>query len=340
MTEIKSETLYRKYRPQSFEDILGQDEVVNTLKNSIDSGNISHSYLFNGTRGTGKTSIARIFAKEIGTTDEDTYEIDAASNRGIDEIREIRDSVSLLPYSSDFKVYIIDEVHMLTTQAFNALLKTLEEPPAHVVFILATTEKHKVPDTILSRCQVYDFKKANLDTLKSLLSDTAKKEGKDLGDRALETIAKMGNGSFRDSLSSLQKVISLKDKKIGLDQISSIFSSSDSELENNFLEALNSSDKESLYKTYSELIDAGSKHKKFTKSLSEKIRIVLLIRNSKEFSDKYQNELTEDNFKLYSELENINSIHLKKLLSLQSDLFNSSNPEALFELFLEDLISE
>ena len=224
MTEIKSETLYRKYRPQTFEDILGQDEVVTTLKNSIESGNISHSYLFNGTRGTGKTSIARIFAREIGSSEEDIYEIDAASNRGIDEIREIRDSVSLLPYSSDFKVYIIDEVHMLTTQAFNALLKTLEEPPAHVVFILATTEKHKVPDTIQSRCQVYDFKKADIQTLTGLVKDIAEKEDvRNLPDEIAEAVAKKGRGSFRDTLSYLQKFIGSMNEAIDLHILSQDF---------------------------------------------------------------------------------------------------------------------
>lgn len=147
--ELMSEiALYRKYRPQKFKDVVGQDHVVKVLQGAIDLGNISHAYLFSGSRGTGKTSIARIFAKEIGTTPNDLYEIDAASNRGIDDIREIRDGVSTLPFESKYKVYIIDEVHMLTKEAFNALLKTLEEPPAHAVFILATTELDKLPEWV------------------------------------------------------------------------------------------------------------------------------------------------------------------------------------------------
>ena len=143
--------LYRKYRPSNFKEVLGQDHIVKTLGGAINLGNISHAYLFAGTRGTGKTSIARIFANEIKTTENDLYEIDAASNRGIDDIRELRDSVNVLPFESPYKVYIIDEVHMLTKEAFNALLKTLEEPPKHVIFILATTEIEKLPDTIFSR---------------------------------------------------------------------------------------------------------------------------------------------------------------------------------------------
>jgi len=169
MTQVVSETLYRKHRPTAFEDVFGQDEVISILQNSIKQGSISHSYLFSGTRGTGKTSIARIFARELGTSDQDIYEIDAASNRGIGEIRELRAGVDTRPFNSNYKVYIIDEVHMLTKEAFNALLKTLEEPPSHVLFILATTEKHKILDTIISRCQVFDFNRPNKNVYKRQL---------------------------------------------------------------------------------------------------------------------------------------------------------------------------
>ena len=185
MSEI---ALYRKYRPSSFDDVLGQEHIVKVLKGALKLGNIAHAYLFFGTRGTGKTSVARIMAQELKTSDADIYEIDAASNRGIDDIRELRDSVRTLPFNSDYKVYIIDEVHMLTKEAFNALLKTLEEPPKHVIFILATTELDKVPETIISRCQTFTFKKPTLSVLKDLVLSVSKKENFTLDNAGAELI--------------------------------------------------------------------------------------------------------------------------------------------------------
>ncbi|HXK39597.1 MAG TPA: AAA family ATPase, partial [Candidatus Paceibacterota bacterium] len=149
--------LYRKYRPQSFDAVRGQDHIVAVLSSALEKGQVGHAYLFSGTRGTGKTSVARIFAKALGIGEQDTYELDAASNRGIDDVRALRDAVHVMPFGSPYKIYIIDEVHMLTKEAFNALLKTLEEPPAHVIFILATTEFEKLPETIVSRCEVHTF---------------------------------------------------------------------------------------------------------------------------------------------------------------------------------------
>src|SRR6478609_6601729 len=166
----KSEgVLYRKYRPQTFNDVIGQEHIVKVLKGAVELGNISHAYLFSGSRGTGKTSMARILARAIGTSANDLTELDAASNRGIDDMREIRDSVNTLPFESKYKVYIIDEVHMLTKDAWNAFLKTLEEPPAHVVFILATTELEKVPETVQSRCQVFTFKRPTREGLAKIV---------------------------------------------------------------------------------------------------------------------------------------------------------------------------
>jgi len=170
--------LYRKYRPQSLKEVIGQDHIVKTLEGAIKLGNISHAYLFAGSRGTGKTSVARILARAVGTSSNDISEIDAASNRGIDNVRELREAVNTLPFESPYKVYIIDEVHMLTKEAFNALLKTLEEPPKHVIFILATTELEKLPETVVSRCQLFTFKKPSQMILREMIVKVAKKEGR------------------------------------------------------------------------------------------------------------------------------------------------------------------
>ena len=241
-----SNTLYRKYRPENFEEILGQKEIVDILKKTITDKNTTHAYLFSGDRGTGKTSTARIFAREIGCAPEDIYELDAASNRGIGEIREIRDSVDILPMSSEYKVYIIDEVHMLTKDAFNALLKTLEEPPKHIIFILATTEKEKILPTIISRCQVFEFKNPNLELLTELVLNVAKKEGREIDQDSAKFIAEKGKGSFRDTLSVLQKVISIFDKKIEFNKLKEIFGGSNTDFENDFLKALSEKIKKKL----------------------------------------------------------------------------------------------
>ena len=180
MKDNTSLALYRKYRPETFEEVIEQSHVVDVLKSSIETGKVSHAYLFVGGRGTGKTTVARIFAREIGASVNDVYEIDAASNRKVEEVRELLDGVRVLPFDSKYKVYIIDEVHMLSKESWGALLKTLEEPPKHVIFILATTELHKVPDTITSRCQVFNFKKPTEKTLKGVLENVAKKEGFEL----------------------------------------------------------------------------------------------------------------------------------------------------------------
>ncbi len=204
---MSHEVLYRKYRPQVWSDVIGQDAIVKGLSNAAQLGTVAHAYLFTGSRGIGKTSIARIFARAVGTTPNDVYEIDAASNRGIDDVRALRDAVATLPFESKFKVYIIDEVHMLTKEAFNALLKTLEEPPKHVVFILATTEANKLPETIVSRCQVFEFRRPTADILKDTIIAVAKKEGFTLEPSAAELIALVGDGSFRDTHGVLERVI-------------------------------------------------------------------------------------------------------------------------------------
>jgi DNA polymerase-3 subunit gamma/tau len=201
-------SLYRKYRPQNFGDVVGQDHIVDVLKQSVEKGTIGHAYLFCGSRGTGKTSIARIFARALGTTPNDLYEIDAASNTSVDDIRELSEAVHTVPLESKYKVYILDEVHMLSKAAFNAFLKTLEEPPKHVIFILATTETEKLPETIVSRCEVYNFKKPTAEMLKGHVTKIAKQEGVEIEGAAAELVALLGDGSFRDTLSTLQKVMS------------------------------------------------------------------------------------------------------------------------------------
>jgi len=206
------QALYRKYRPQTFNDIVGQNHIVSVLKNAIDKDQISHAYLFYGSRGTGKTSIAKIFANEVNRNEEyqkenvDIIEIDAASNNGVDEVRDIKEAIKFLPTEGKYKVYIIDEVHMLTTAAFNALLKTLEEPPAHVIFILATTEIHKIPATILSRCQRFEFKNLSQEQLIDRLKYIAKEENLVIEEAAIEKIATLAKGGLRDAISILDQV--------------------------------------------------------------------------------------------------------------------------------------
>ena len=216
-----SKALYRKYRPTTLAEVIGQEQVTNVLSKSLASGKTSHAYLFIGPRGCGKTSVARIFAHEINHFDyqiEDDYvdiiEIDGASNRGIDNIRELREKVAIAPTKGKFKVYIIDEVHMLTKEAFNALLKTLEEPPAHAIFIMATTDAYKVPITITSRAQTHTFKLADHATMFKFLKTVCEKEGIKIDDDALDVIVKRGGGSFRDSLSLLDQISTLSDSTI------------------------------------------------------------------------------------------------------------------------------
>src|SRR5574344_1048297 len=224
---MKYQALYRKYRPKTFDDVYGQQIVVQTLKNVIKNNKLTHAYLFVGPRGTGKTSIAKIFAKTINclhpedglscekcdicisnnsNENVDIIEMDAASNNGVDEIREIRNHITLLPTVSKYKIYIIDEVHMLTTGAFNALLKTLEEPPSHTIFILATTEPHKIPLTILSRCQKFDFTRINNEDICKQVELVAKKENISIEEEAIKEIARLSDGGMRDALSLLDQV--------------------------------------------------------------------------------------------------------------------------------------
>ena len=227
--------LYRVYRPKTFGDVVGQEHIVKTLKNQIKNNNIGHAYLFSGTRGTGKTSTAKIFARAVNCLNPineepcneceicidtlndnimDIVEIDAASNNSVDDIRELRESVKYTPSKAKYKVYIIDEVHMLSQGAFNALLKTLEEPPSYVIFILATTEPHKIPATILSRCQRFDFKRVSSKDIASRMSYICKKENIEAEEKALSLIARNSQGALRDALSILDQCMSFGNEKI------------------------------------------------------------------------------------------------------------------------------
>src|SRR5574343_455386 len=211
-------TLYRKHRPAKFDEVFGQENVVKTLQAFIKNDSLPHAYLFIGSRGIGKTSLARIFDNSLNIKNEDITEIDAASNRGIDDIRELRDSVYTWPALSKYKLYIIDEVHMLTKEAFNALLKTLEEPPEHCLFILATTEREKVPDTIVSRCQQINFETPTNEIVAKFVLDVAKKEGKEISKETAAMVARNARGAFRDALTLLQQILDILDAYAAADE--------------------------------------------------------------------------------------------------------------------------
>ena len=337
--------LYRKYRPSNFKEVLGQDHIVKALGGAINLGNISHAYLFAGTRGTGKTSIARIFANEIKTTENDIYEIDAASNRGIDDIRELRDSVNILPFESQYKVYIIDEVHMLTKEAFNALLKTLEEPPKHVIFILATTEIEKLPDTIVSRCQTFQFKKPSQKILKDLVLDVAKKEGFILEPASADLIATLGDGSFRDTLGIVQKVISSSaDKKISIAEVEMVTGAPKGKIVNDFISAIAEKNIEIGLKAIEDAVENNVDMKVFTKLILNKLRAILLVRFSKDMAKQIEGELSEEDFKFVQELAdnkeaNISSETIKEMLEVGEKVGKAFIKQLPLELALMKLTS-
>jgi len=337
------QALYSKYRPNTFDDVIGQEHISLPLKKGVEEKNFSHAFLFSGTRGTGKTSVARILAREIGTDSNDLYEIDAASHTGVDDMREILESVETLPLSSEYKVYIFDEVHMLSKSAFNALLKTLEEPPHHVIFILATTEPEKVPETIHSRCEVYTFREPNEGILKDVVEGVAKKEKVKLDKGVSELIAKLGRGSFRDTLSHLQKVISLSsDEVISRDEVESVTGIPSSDTVMKWLTAYITGDALLQGEVISDLETKQKDAKFFVELLIEKLRIMLLVKiGAVKYSDvdtcgdseiESMKKLSESNS------DGITSAKLRRLLVAYTEIASSPQPYIPLELaFMESL---
>jgi len=336
-------TLYRKYRPATFKDVIGQDQVVKVLQGALKEKNIGHAYLFAGSRGIGKTSVARIFAREVGTSEKDLYEIDAASNRGIDDVRELREAVTMLPFDSDYKVYIIDEVHMLTKEAFNALLKTLEEPPAHVIFILATTEMEKLPDTVISRCEVHQFKQPTRTILKKHISDIAKREGFTLEPASSDLIALLAEGAFRDAQGILQKVIvSSKDKKVSLEEVETVTGAPKGELVNAVMSAIDKREINDGLEAIQQAVGANVDVRVFAKLILEKLRAVLLLRFASDMKKALQEEFSEEDFVLLEKIagnndSGINADALSIFLEAYTQIGFSYVPHLPLELALMKL---
>jgi len=329
--------LYRKYRPQTFKEVVSQEHVVSVLENEAKTGKVAHAYLFSGSRGTGKTSVARIFAKSLGVNPEDIYEIDAASNRGIDEIRAIREAVHTYPYSSKYKIYIVDEVHMLTKEAWNAFLKTLEEPPEHVIFIMATTEEHKLPDTVISRCECFAFKKPTHQALRDSVMKASLAENYDIEKKSAALIATLADGSFRDALSILQKAIhSSEDKKLSHTEVERVLGAPDESLIIQILGAIALQNTEKGIETVRQASLQNTDMQVFLKMILRSLRFLLLLRFSKDMKDFVVEETGEEEFEKLSEMaktaKNINSKTLIAFLDASSKQAYASIPELPIEL--------
>lgn len=315
------QALYRKFRPAEFEDVKGQDHIVETLKNQIMADRVGHAYLFCGTRGTGKTTIAKIFAKAVNCENPvdgspcgqckscraiasgasmNVIEIDAASNNGVDNIREIVDEVSYSPAEGKYKVYIIDEVHMLSIGAFNALLKTLEEPPEYVIFILATTEVHKIPITILSRCQRYDFKRIGIDTISDRLSELMEKEQIQVEPKALRYIAKTADGSLRDALSLLDQCIAFHfGKELTYDMVLDVLGAVDNEVFSRLLRHMIEQDVLGCISLLEEIVMQGRELTQFVSDYTWYLRNLLLVKSCDDVEDVL--DVSSDHLKLLKE---------------------------------------
>lgn len=335
--------LYRKFRPNEFEDVKGQDAIVTTLKNQIRTGRIGHAYLFCGTRGTGKTTVAKIFAKAVNCekplegspceecetcrsisagTSMNVIEIDAASNNGVDNIREIREEVAYRPTEGRYKVYIIDEVHMLSIGAFNALLKTLEEPPEYVIFILATTEAHKIPVTILSRCQRYDFKRISIETISARLNDLIEREGLDVEEKAVRYIAKMADGSMRDALSLLDQCAAFYiGERLTYDHVLEVLGAVDTDVFSKLLRELLARDVKKVIGTVDELMMQGRELSQLAADFTWYLRNLLLIKSSDNMEDVLDVS-TENLTQLKEESQLIENDELIRYIRVFSELTN------------------
>ena len=362
--------LYRKYRPRSFGEVVNQEHVVQTLSNALTMGKVAHAYLFTGPRGTGKTTIARLLAKAVNCENRkdsaepcnkcgacgeinagralDLIEIDAASNRGIDEIRDLREWIKFSPTRLRYKVFIIDEVHMLTREAFNALLKTLEEPPAHAIFILATTELHKVPATILSRCQRFDFHKLSLEKIVERLALIAKKEGVKVAEEALNLIAVNAEGAMRDAESLLGQVIAVEDKEITLKEVQVILGTTDIASAKAMADYLAIKNSAGALELINKLAQDGADLAQFNKSLINYLRKMMILASAaslgapdKQFKNLIAPELTDEQIKIMLEQsQKFTSADYIKILHLLVRAENEIKFAILPQLPLELVVAE
>ncbi len=354
---MPAKALYLKYRPQSFDDVQGQDHITHTLKNALALNRIAHAYLFTGTRGTGKTSTARILAKAVNCLEPDVnrrpcnhcticraaneerlldiIEIDAASNTGVDNIRELRDKIDFRPNEARYKVYIVDETHMLSPQAFNALLKTLEEPPPHVIFILATTEVNRVPATISSRCQRFDFKRASLQELIDQLGDIAKKEEMELEPAALELVARQANGSFRDGTSLLDQLSAYSGDTITLKHVQVLLGAASREIIYAIVSSITAREVGRGIAALDHAVDAGADPRQVARDVIEYLRGVMLFAVKSETMLNVGEEVKAEMRELATQINSEQASRAIRLFSQAAlDLRNSASPTLPLEMAL------